>query len=317
MKIWIIIAVCLVVTGLVVFAAVMTSYGWDFSKLNTAKYETNTYDISDEFQSISIQSNTADVIFEVTDKSECRIVCYEAEKAKHSVSVKNGVLMINITDERKWYDFINISFDSPQITVYIPADKYGELSVRTSTGDVRLPNELTFSSIDIFGRTGTVTNHASASEAIRIRTNTGSIHMENISAGMMDLSVTTGSVTLSDILCYEDIRINVSTGKATLSDTTCKNLMSEGDTGNMVLRNVIAEKKFIIERDTGDVFFDRCDAAELFIETDTGDVEGSLLSDKIFIVDTDTGNIDVPKTVVGGRCEIDTDTGDVKISIIK
>ena len=75
------------------------------------------------------------------------------------------------------------------------------------------------------------------------------------------------------------------------------------------------EEKFDIERSTGNVKFSDCDAAELFVETSTGDVKGSLLSAKVFIVKTDTGSADVPKTITGGRCEIETDTGDIKITV--
>ena len=61
--------------------------------------------------------------------------------------------------------------------------------------------------------------------------------------------------------------------------------------------------------------FNACDAAEIYVETDTGDVKGTLLSDKVYIVFTDTGKINVPKAVTGGRCEISTDTGNIKIEI--
>lgn len=80
--------------------------------------------------------------------------------------------------------------------------------------------------------------------------------------------------------------------------------------------NVIATEKFSIKRSTGDVTFDGCDATEIFVETDTGNVKGSLLTDKVFIAQTDTGRVDVPKTVNSGKCEICTDTGDIKIDII-
>ena len=50
-------------------------------------------------------------------------------------------------------------------------------------------------------------------------------------------------------------------------------------------------------------------------KTYTGDVEGSVLTDKVFIVRTDTGRIDVPKSITGGRCEITTETGNIKISV--
>jgi DUF4097 and DUF4098 domain-containing protein YvlB len=98
---------------------------------------------------------------------------------------------------------------------------------------------------------------------------------------------------------------------------TCKNFRSDGDTGRLYLRNLAAEEKITVKRSTGDVSFEDCDAAELFIETSTGDVEGTLRSDKMFIVRTDTGDVDVPKTMSGGRCEITTDTGDIKIRIEK
>ena len=51
------------------------------------------------------------------------------------------------------------------------------------------------------------------------------------------------------------------------------------------------------------------------IETDTGDVDGTLLSDKLFLTETSTGDIRVPNTADGGICDIKTDTGDIKIAI--
>ena len=77
----------------------------------------------------------------------------------------------------------------------------------------------------------------------------------------------------------------------------------------------IASENFSVKRSTGNVKFNDCDAAEIYVKTDTGDVTGSLLSDKVFIANSDTGRIDVPKTVTGGRCEIDTDTGDIRITV--
>jgi len=40
-----------------------------------------------------------------------------------------------------------------------------------------------------------------------------------------------------------------------------------------------------------------------------------LLTDKVFITKTDTGSINVPDSITGGRCEIKTDTGDIKITV--
>ena len=122
-------------------------------------------------------------------------------------------------------------------------------------------------------------------------------------------------MVVADADCTGDVSIHVSTGEAYLTDVTCENIFSDGNTGEIDLRNVLAAGKISIERSTGDVDFDGCDAAELFIQTDTGDVEGSLRSDKVFVTTTDTGDVDVPKTTSGGICEIITDTGDIRMNI--
>ena len=70
-----------------------------------------------------------------------------------------------------------------------------------------------------------------------------------------------------------------------------------------------------LDRDTGDIDLEDCDADEIFIVTDTGDVKGTLLSEKVFITKTDTGDVNVPNSISGGRCEITTDTGDINISL--
>ena len=111
------------------------------------------------------------------------------------------------------------------------------------------------------------------------------------------------------------MRVLVSTGKAQLRNVRCQSFLSTGDTGDLLLDQVIVSEKLSAERSTGDVKLDHCDAGEINIVTDTGDVSGSLLTEKIFIVRTDTGDIDVPRSASGGICEIKTDTGDIMINI--
>ena len=55
----------------------------------------------------------------------------------------------------------------------------------------------------------------------------------------------------------------------------------------------------------------------MYLETDTGDVTGTLLSNKIFMYDTDTGDVSLPSVMSGGKCQIETDTGDIEISIVE
>ena len=316
-KVWLIIAASFVLVGGIIFVGVMSMLKWDFTKLSTGKYETNDYEITENFKSISIITNTADVVFVPSENQKASVVCHEQKNMKHSVTVQNGELVIEVVDTRKWYEYIGINLGTLKITVYIPQEEYGSLFVKSSTGNVEIPKEFKFKSIDISESTGNVTNYASASEDIIIKTSTGNIHVENVSAGTLDLSVSTGRVAVSDVTCEGNVKINVSTGKTNLTNIECKNVVSNGNTGAISLKNVIAAEKFSIERSTGDVRFEGSDATEISVKTDTGDVTGTLLSEKVFITETSTGRINVPKTTSGGKCEITTSTGDINISIKK
>ena len=293
-KVWLITAASLVLLGCILFVGVMTTLGWDFSKLSTYQYRSNEYEISEDFSSISIYTETADITFASSEDQKYRVICYEDEKLGHSVFVEDGSLIIKRSDDREWYDYIGIGFDFPKITVCIPRGEYGALTVCTTTGDVIISDDFSFSSIDISGSTCGVTSYASALDELKIKLTTGDIKLKNMSAGDIELSVSTGDVYLSGI--------------------ACESLTSSGNTGDISLDNVIVAQKLSVERSTGDVEFEKCDASEIYVKTDTGDVEGSLLTEKVFVTETDTGSVKVPKSTVGGRCKIITDTGDIEIT---
>lgn len=314
-RVWLIIAASLILIGGALFSGVMATLDWDFTKLATVKYETNTYEISEAFDNISMNTDTADIVFMPSDDRTCRVECNEEENARHSVTVEDGTLTVELIDDRAVYNFIGLNFGSPKITVYLPKTEYSSLIINEDTGDVEMPKDFTFNDVDISLSTGDVDFNASACKTIKIKTDTGDICMENSSAGVLDLSVSTGKVTVSGVTCEGDVKVSVSTGKTELADIKCKRVISSGNTGDISLDNVVAAEKFSIERSTGDVRFEKSDAAEIFVETDTGYVTGTLLTDKVFLVNTDTGRVKVPKTTSGGKCEIITDTGDIIIDI--
>jgi len=314
-KIWLVIAASLVLLGSIVFVGVMSMLKWDFTKLSTGKYETNHYEINEDYKNISIVTDTADIVIIPSENLKTSVICHEPENMKHAVMLKDDTLVIEVIDTRKWYEYIGINFGGANITVYIPQEEYGWLSVRSDTGDVEISKDFTFESIDIQGSTGNVAKYASALKNVTIKLTTGNIGAESITVDELDLSVSTGGIRISNVTCQSDVKINVSTGKASLTNIACKNVISRGNTGDIFLKTVIAAEGFLIKRSTGDVKFDECDAAEIFVETDTGEVVGSLNTDKVFIAETSTGRIDVPNTTTGGRCEIITSTGNIKIDV--
>lgn len=314
-KIWLLVAAGLVLLGAILFVGVMAEKHWDFAALWKTEYQTDTESIGEDFRSITVRTAQADVALLPSEDGTCSVAFYEREPTEHKVSVENGTLVIEMLDQRSWYERFSLDFGSPSVTVYLPEGDYEALTVVSDTADVQIPAAFSFAAIDVQTYTGDVVCQASAAEKIGVHTDAGDIRLQNLSAGALELSVTTGRVELSALDCAGDIRLHVSTGKAVLLDVTCQNFTTDGSTGDLELADLLASGTIRIERSTGDVGFTRCDAAELTVRTDTGHVIGSLRSEKVFIAQSDTGRIDVPKTTSGGKCEITTDTGSIQIRI--
>ena len=293
----------------------MTVLKWDFAKLSTVKMETNEYIISEKFRGVAVGTDVADVVFAVSEDGKCAVKCVEDSKRKHTVTVKEDTLVIKMTDNPKWFERIGIHFTVPKITVYLPKGEYNGLLIREATGDIQIPKDFTFKTADISLSTGSVNFSASVSESVKIKGSTGDIHVENVSADSLDIAVTTGGITASNVTCRGDATVQVSTGRADLKQMSCANFTSDGSTGNITLTDVIVTEKLSVKRSTGDVKFDGTDAGEIVVETSTGAVTGSLLSEKVFLVKTDTGKVNVPQTVSGGKCQITTSTGNIKVTM--
>ena len=314
-KVWIIVAVSLIAAGILVFVISLFGANFNFVQLFNGDFQTNTYTPGEDFDKIVLDVDTADIKFVPSTDGKCKVVCYEQSKIKHSVSVNDGVLTIKSVDSRRWYEYIGINFKTPSVTVYLPESEYASLKIDTHTGDVEIPASFAFGSIEIKGSTADVNCKASSSGLLKVELSTGDIKLENVSAGELALRVSTGKIEANSISCQGAAWIYVTTGDATLNKVTCQSFTSDGDTGDITLKNVVVDDKLSIVRSTGDVSFENSDACELSIKVSTGDVSGSLRSSKIFDVRTSTGKASYPGSTTGGLCKITTSTGDVSIVV--
>lgn len=309
-------AISLVVFGLLIFFCALWSNDWDFTILSTTENVHNSYEITENFSDISIKADTADILFALAQDGKCRVELYEKTRELHTVLVEDNTLSINVVNQKKWYDYISFGFSEDKITVYLPKAEYDSLFINTDTSDIEIPSDFSFESIDISLSTGDTKSYSSA-DSIKISSSTGDICVENVNSKQMELSVSTGDVTVSSVSCEGKVQIDVSTGKAQLTNLSCASLVSNGNTGRVTLTGVIVSGALHIERSTGDIKFDSCDANELHIKTSTGDVTGTLLSGKYFVPVSDTGDISTPAPEGDEVCEITTSTGDIEIEIKK
>ena len=324
MKNWLITASILILAGLCVCVTAYRFLGFDFtgptkgkgSGSDTGDMVTNTYDVKKDFRNIDIDANTEDVRFAPAKDGKCSVVCVEFANEPHDVRVEGSTLKVD-RPERKTGFHIGVMKEPETITVYLPEKEYKELDVDTATGDVEIPQDFAFESVEVETDTGNVDFLAAEAGKLSIETDTGEITVSGLKTKDVRLEAGTGDIDVTDVKCSGDMTVKVSTGKATLEDVACRNFNSDATTGDLRMKKVIASDTFTIKRTTGHVTFDGCDAETIYVETDTGDVTGTFLSDKVFLTDTDTGKVDTPKSITGGRCEITTDTGDIRLDVKK
>ena len=133
--------------------------------------------------------------------------------------------------------------------------------------------------------------------------------------GNISLETDTGNILLNNIIATGKLATQTDTGNVQLDACDANEVFIKVDTGNVLLDDVITTGKLSIETDTGDVKFNACDASDVVIETDTGNVTGSFLTNKVVFAESGTGKIDIPKVIADEKCEIITDTGNIKITI--
>jgi DUF4097 and DUF4098 domain-containing protein YvlB len=294
-KAFMILAVLLTVAGLALCGGAFAAGGFDFSKLNTAKTVTNTCTVRQTFENIEIDTKETDIQFRSSPYGTVRIECAERERGRHTVSVEAGTLKIGTNDTRAWYDYIAFFSRHMSVTLYLPAGSYQSLTVCGGTGDVSLPAEFSFGSVDICVGTGNVVCEAPVSGPLVIRTSTGDITLRALRAQRISLAVSTGDVNVVSV--------------------TCESFVSEGSTGGITLTDTVASSDCSIQRSTGNVRFENFDAEQITVTTSTGSVKGTLLTSKVFFTKTSTGSVRVPETITGGKCSITTSTGDIDIRL--
>lgn len=277
MKKWLIVAVCLMAVGLAVSLTALGLAGFDFMKLGTQNMKTKVYEPKEHFWDIQMEVTTGDITILPSADGKVQVVCYEEEKVPYYAAVEEDTLVIRQQDQRKWYEHIGIRLRKPSVTVYLPAGQYGELQIKSTTGDIRVTEDFLFQNADI--------------------------------------ALTTGDVKWSTPV-EMDLSVRCTTGDVEIADITCRTLNIVSRTGDVELLRTQAFEKLTVSLTTGDVELDRVDAGAISITATTGDITCRLLTDKYFVADTTTGDVTVPVSGGGGQCYLKTTTGDITAIVV-
>ena len=358
-KIWICAALICVLLGAVISGGTLAAIGFDFSRLNTMEFVTHTYKVRDPdthgsaspgasetegpntytaegtFSRISIDAAEADVRLIRSDTDECKVVCIESEKITHTVTVEADTLTIVRYDERKWYERSGIYWGDMSITIYLPGDSYDSLSVSTLSGDVTVPEEFTFDTVQVDTASGEIDFLAAANRSLRLKTLSGDLTVAELTTENLTLQTTSGDMELTG-LSADSMNISTTSGEIELENVTADTLFVKSTSGEIESDDVRVTDRMEFETVSGDVRLTGCVSngwlgvttvsgdvklngcdcdVVLSILTTSGDITGTVLTPKQFLCSTN-GKVSVPfSKPVNSIFEANSISGDVRISI--
>ena len=160
--------------------------------------------------------------------------------------------------------------------IWLPEEEYQQLAVSTVSGRIEVAEGLNFEEVSLESVSGSVHMYAQAEKALKAESKSGRVTIENASPEQLNAKPSSGRIELTD---------------------------------------VIAEKDLFVKNTSGSVNLDGCDAGGISIETTSGAVKGTLLTDKIFMASSSSGRVEIPRSNLGGDCEITTTSGSIRIEI--
>ena len=250
-KKWLIAAIVLLVLGGMVFAISVALMGFDFSKLQTDRCETTVVTIDEAFRDIAITARTADVALVPSEDGKCSVTFYVEKASTPSASVENGVLTIR-TDKKKDWTLSGIFSGSPSITVSLPENVYGALTIAVTTGDI------------------TATNLSA--ETLALSVTTGDIVLKNVTCRDVITEGTTGNITLTNVMASGEVSAVRSTGNIQLDGSDAAELALQTTTGD-IIGTLRSGKTFAAKTTTGDVSVPPTDGGKCELQTTTGDIQ--------------------------------------------
>lgn len=332
------VAVLLIIAGIAIACSAFIMTDFSLEGFATESFEETTCTIEGDFNHVLIATQEHDLTILPSENGECKIV-FDKNKAQKNeyapeYAIDSDTLVINIVDNRKWFDHIGIFSGEVSMTLYLPESRYVSLTAATDTGDITVSEKLSFTGSSVATSTGDIKFLAKIDGELALATSTGDITVSDQELISLDASVSTGEIFIENVKATGRITLSGSTGRTELHSVEADGITSKGSTGDILLKNVYVEKDIFIERGTGDVTLtsvlsdsfviktstgdvklNLSDADSIEITTDTGRVDAILLTEKIFKCESSSGNIKIPDTHSGGNCRVKTSTGNIHITI--
>lgn len=304
-KIALIVALCCIGLGLVLFLFGLSMVGFDgfdFDSLRNGSVDTTnsvvkTASVSETFSNIEIADVECDLFILPSADGSCHVEYTDSDLYIHEIEVKGDTLTISREDIGSWEDHIFVMWgDNTYVKVYLPADTYEDLDLSTVSGDIHVERGFTFANMDAASTSGNIGLFSQVEKSVDISTTSGSIEISSAGSEEMSLNCVSGDISLEDM----DV------GDLSASTTS----------GDITLDRVLIAGMMDLDTASGDIELEEVDSESANCSTGSGDISGDILKAKDFRADTGSGEIRVPRSDPNaGIWDLSTGSGDIHLNI--
>lgn len=288
-----IVAVAMIIIGAVISVLAIGMVKGDFNAFSTVTYEEKIYEITEDFDSISIDESDCEIIFARSENNICKVECAENENSWHEVGVKDGTLCITAFDKPMAH--IGIISSRQPMMVYLPKDKYDKLTIDSSSGGVNIPEDFTFTDAKVNCTSGSVKFMSNVVSDADINSTSGSVAVSGLTCENLDVSSTSGSVKVGAITAADSISLSATSGSIGASGLNAAN--------NLTIKN-----------SSGSIVFDKINAGALTVSASSGRIEADDVNADGAEFETTSGSVTLNGTRFTGALYVEATSGGTSLT---
>lgn len=321
--------VCCAVGGALLLAACalfvtgMALEGWDFTALNTARYQTRTQTFTG-IEDIDISYPFADIAVKTDEAAEEIALSYPVRVDRDGndlgytqLTAEGGLLRLTAKDKPSWNFGFGIQVSAPQVVLTLPATAFGDISIGSDAGKIAVEGvtcgdlllsadlgdieakDVTCTQLTATASAGAVAVYGAACEDAQLTADLGAVIVEDMQCGALTCTSQLGSARIERLQC-EKLSVDVETGDIELEEAAVQSIELSVELGDIDLRQV--------------------DAQELDLAANMGSIEGTLAGteeDYTIGVTANMGSSNIADRFGGTRTLVAaTEMGDIHITFL-
>lgn len=313
----------LLLAACALFVTGMALEDWDFTALNTARYQTRTQTFTG-IEDIDISYPFADIAVKTDEAAEEIALSYPVRVDRDGndlgytqLTAEGGLLRLTAEEKPAWNFGFGIQVSSPQVVLTLPATAFGDISIGSDAGKIAVEG-VTCGNLLLSADLGDIEAKDVSCTQLTATADAGAVAVYGAACEGAQLTADLGAVIVEDMQCGA-LTCTLQLGSARIERLQCERLNVQAETGDIELEEA-AVQSIELSVELGDIDLRQVDAQELDLAANMGSIEGTLAGteeDYTIGVTANMGSSNIADRFGGTRTLVAaTEMGDITITFL-